>query len=513
MEAEQVVSDRDRWITVYKQVTDAIEKKLKVFLVQIHHLEEMDFSQCSNLCGEIKAFICEQISDCMAKVDNKLSEFSGEYHEIGHGSTSYCYSLTLETNEKKRPVLLKEFHPALHVKEDITLCESDVCDGMPQCGLYWIADSALKNFEKVKAFLCDFKRFIEQKEQMTEIIKDSHLSGSDSYMNPDLYISSAGFVYVDQAFCGSTLSDTICQMDKLVDKEGYSVSDIKDRFAMVLQIAESVAVYHKNDYFNGDLKPSNLFQIMNNGTPKFVRNIDFDTCINVEKDIKDKSYFKTDIRTTRFFYSTTGIRLLANDIKANNEETLKQARKCLLKFDIAAIANILIYTFLSPERRKAIMTDENELALVDFGFYGEDGEECVSKLLFSVLNCENSLSRLAIFKKIHNLILNSLEVEVESQFDIEEFINRLNLIIAYLDCIEAPDHINDYLKNKEESFNKDIPMESLIYFANLLRLDNMIKDGNIPFRLEDKITVKYEFSPDPNANTPEDYIQKTFYEE
>ena len=322
-------------LTVYQEMTDLVKKQLYDLLTKIESIGDTGSKECIKICKEIKDLICRQIQVCVSS-DDKLSAYSGRYREIGHGSTSYCYSLV---DDDSSSVLVKEFHPTRYAKEDISLCDSNGCASIPQCGLYWIADSARDDVDKVKSFLTDFARFIKQETRIVSIIKDSHKSGSDSFFNPKLYISSVGLIYLDTALCGKMLNDAIGG----IDEKGYSLSAIIDRFEMILRIAQSVAVYHDNGYFNGDLKPSNLFQIEAEGKQKIIRNIDFDTCVNVEKDIKDKSYFEKDIRTTRIFYSPTGIRLLGMDINEKDDETLKQARNFLLKFDVSAIANILIF--------------------------------------------------------------------------------------------------------------------------------------------------------------------------
>ena len=56
-----------------------------------------------------------------------------------------------------------------------------------------------------------------------------------------------------------------------------------------------------------------------------------------------------------------------------------------------------------------------------------------------------------------------------------------------------------------------VTQNEMIYFANLHRLDQVIKERNKQYEADDAEKVEYKYSRKLSENTPEQYIRQIFY--
>ncbi len=383
------------------------------------------------------------------------SEYSGCYVNIASGGTVCCYRHKIDDNNttRKSYILLKEFRP-LYGKSRFSL----------------LHNVSFQN-ASAKRIVEDFLRFLKQNDEIGRIISALYKIGINSFSAPKLYLTSLGLAYLDTAFCGSTLTETI---ETSFEEFPQDFDDIIARLEVVKQIAKLVEAYYDANCFNGDLKPDNLYQIANKSEPIAVVNIDYDTCVKLN-DIgnNDKQVFD-NIRTTRAFYCVTGMQNLKDC------EGIEQAKKYLLKFDVAAISNILIYILLSETRRKKLLESLNgRITWYNSGFKSKDGGECVSTKLYELLGCQNSLVRRAIYNEISTLLKMTLCATNQDRYNIEQFLEQLEIILAMLKCCDKgvavvqEDIFKNYLKKQDKNLLNQYKKLSakILWFANLHQLD------------------------------------------
>lgn len=457
-------------------------------------LKEVDIYSAKSTCKMIRDALSAAIFTA-AKGTSK--EVGAEFDCVGNGSTACCYSLNMSSTNScqyKRPTIIKEFRPLAFVNERTEMRPN---------GFFWIDEVNGKDRDCLE-FLQDFKRYLQQSEIIASIIAkllgdDAVLNdGVSNFINPELCISSIGLIYKQDKVAGYILENNLAN-DECENRLDIDV--IAEKLKALLEISYSVKDYHEKKIFNGDLKPSNIFVLTERGKRLTVRNIDYDTCLI----LKEGEFVIADgkFRTTRIFYPLTDL----EDILELALSNVDEANKALLNLDVAALGNMLIYTFLNEEQREMAKhrreDDGREMAREDFGF--DDNSGSVSHRLFVGLGSANSIVKLEIFKKLQDLIWQSVLVGANKRINIWEFTQRLETIIAYLDCARTPQHISDFL------LRKDVPQVDILRFANLHRLDQVIEGRKYCNEFDGTDKLEYKYSCKLNENTPEQYIQQIFY--
>lgn len=491
------MESEEKEVVIYNEASDTLVKEI------IQHISDATENNYWIQCDKIKVLICNAIKE--ATRNSTIKRSVGIYKYVANGSTAWCYSLDKDSTaalnsscKEEKPTIIKEFRPIEDAKEDILFAPNCNDERISKSGYVWIAENAKKDSKKAIKFLQNFKRYLEQYKTISKVITDSREENVGNFINPTLYISSIGLIYKIDDVPGDTLKNKLI---KGTYGNEFDKATIKRKLEVLLEVAESVKVYHDKKFFNGDLKPSNLFVIDQKNNLLTVRNIDYDTCIKLNED---KNVFeRNELRTTRIFYPIEDFAKIQDVAKTD----LDEAEKELLNLDVAALGNILTYMFLN-EQQYCEITHKNlmqgrKMAREYFGF--NDCTKSVALNIYDGLGCLNNLCCLSILKKLQELVRDSVLRDHDERIDIDQFIERLQVIIAYLDCAQTPAHVNDYLENG------NISQKDILYFANLHRLDQVIIDKSKQDEFERADKVEYEYSRKLSENTPEQYIQQIFY--